>query len=116
MIGWLYQVDLVEFPAHLSEVTFGGFGYPVGEIDCDLPRVGVYFCERVSKSGHGDRVSIGIEGSDDGTFVVLFRGRVGVLGRRNVIAGMRGYQEIGRRKRVDAYISTNESKMVTTGS
>ena len=64
----------------------------------------------MSKIGHGDRISIGIEGSDDSTFVVLFRGQVGVLGRRNVIAGVRGYQEIGRRKRVDAYISTNESE------
>jgi hypothetical protein len=56
VIRRFYQIDRVKFPAKLFEVTLGGFGYSFGEIDHDLSRVGVDFCEGVSKGGYSDGV------------------------------------------------------------
>ena len=70
-------------------MTPGGLGYPFGKINDDLSRIGVYFGERVSESGYGNGISVGIERSDDRAFIAFRRGRVWVLGGGSVIAKVR---------------------------
>ena len=85
----LDEIDRVEFPADVIEVALGRFGYAVGKEDCDLPGVGVGFCEGVSEGGDGDGVRVGIEGGYDSALIASGCGGVGVLGRGSVVSDSR---------------------------
>ena len=80
----------MQLPAHFFEIAYGGFGYSFREVYHHFPGVGVYFCEGVSEGSDGYCVSIGVEGSDDGSFVAFRRGGIGVLSGGSVIANVRG--------------------------
>ena len=122
VIRWFYQVDGEQLPAHLFEVTLGDFGYTFRKVNHDFACVGVDSREGVSKGGYGDGVAFGIERSDDRAFAVFCCGRAWEFSGREVITGGQMQRQHIRWRgesvssTTDTHISTNESKMVTTGS